>query len=91
MKQVNVTAQLLAPVAIKRDRQSEHSGSVRSVAGTLVRGAFAAIYLQQHGQADHTFGRLFLDQASCRFGPLDPGPHRLLRPGPQTPGQLSHL
>ena len=74
VKKVPVTAKLLAPVAIKRDRQSERSESVRSVAGTLVRGALAAIYLQHHGQVDDTFRRLFLNEATCRFGPLDPGP-----------------
>ena len=74
MKKVQITAKLLAPVAIKRDRQSERSESVRSVAGTLVRGALATIYLQQHGEVDDTFRNLFLNEASCRFGPLDPGP-----------------
>ena len=74
MKKVSLTAKLLAPVAIKRDRQSERSESVRSVAGTLVRGALASLYLQQHGKADDTFKHLFLDEESCRFGPLDPGP-----------------
>ena len=74
MKNVPVTAQLLAPVAIKCDRQSERSESVRSVSGTLVRGALASIYLQHHGQVDDIFRRLFLDEATCRFGPLDPGP-----------------
>ncbi len=74
MNKVPVTAKLLAPVAIKRDRQSERSESVRSVAGTLVRGALASLYLQRHGQADDDFNRLFLNEASCRFGPLDPGP-----------------
>ncbi len=69
---VPVTAKLLAPVAIKRDRQSERSESVRSVAGTAVRGALAAIYLQHHGQVDATFHRLFLNEEACRFGPLDP-------------------
>ena len=74
MKTVSVTARLLAPLAIRRDRQSERSESARSVAGTLVRGAFASIYLQRHGQTDDTFERLFLNDAACRFGPLDPGP-----------------
>ena len=73
MKRVHVTAKLLAPVAIKRDRQSERSESVRSVSGTLVRGALASIYLQRH-QVDDIFKHLFLNEASCRFGPLDPGP-----------------
>ncbi len=74
MKRVRVTAKLLAPVAIKRDRQSERSESVRSVSGTLVRGALASLYLQQYGQVDDTFKHLFLSEGSCRFGPLDPGP-----------------
>ena len=47
---------------------------MHSIAGTLVRGALASIYLQQHGEADGAFHRLFLDEAACRFGPLDPGP-----------------
>ena len=74
MKHVPVSAQILAPVVIRRDRQSERSESVRSVAGTLVRGALASIYLQQRGQTDDEFHHLFLDEAACRFGPLDPGP-----------------
>ena len=74
MKKVLVTAKLLAPVAIKRDRQSELSGSVRSLTGTAVRGALASVYLQQHGKANDTFKHLFLDEGACRFGPLDPGP-----------------
>ena len=75
VRRVPITARLLAPVAIKRDRQSERSASVRSVAGTLVRGALATLYLQQHGQADALFGRVFLNEAKCRFGPLDPEQH----------------
>ena len=75
MKKAPITAKLLAPVAIKRDRQSERSEGVRSIAGTVVRGALAAIYLQHHGQVDNTFSHLFLNDASCRFGPLDPGPN----------------
>lgn len=74
MKKVPVFAKLLAPVAIKRDRQSERSESSRFVAGTLLRGALASIYLQQHEQADSKFELLFLNEAVCRFGPLDPSP-----------------
>lgn len=74
MTQVRVLARLLAPVVIKRDRQSERSAGVRSASGTVVRGALASSYLQQHGRADDTFNRLFLNEAACRFGPLDPGP-----------------
>ena len=43
MKKIPITAKLLAPVAIKRDRQSERSGSVRSLTGTSVRGALASV------------------------------------------------
>ena len=74
MKNVLITAKLFAPIALKRDRQSDRSGSVRSVTGTAVRGALASLYLQQHGKADDAFNRLFLNEATCRFGPLDPGP-----------------
>ena len=74
MTQVRVHARLLAPVVIKRDRQSERSAGVRSAPGTVLRGALASSYLQQHGQVDDVFKRLFLNEAACRFGPLDPGP-----------------
>ncbi len=74
MKEVRVRAQLLAPIAIKRDRQSERSEGVPSVAGTLVRGALASLYLQRHERPDGDFAHLFLNESTCRFGPLDPGP-----------------
>ena len=79
MKKVTVTAKLLAPVALKRNRQAERTANVRSVSGTRVRGALAALYLQHHGQVDATFTRLFLDETACRFGPLDPGPNQFPR------------
>lgn len=72
MKSVAVTARLLAPLAIRRDRQSERSGSAGSVAGTLVRGAFASLYRLRHRRTDEAFERVFLNDAACRFGPLDP-------------------
>ena len=78
MKKVTVTAKLLAPVALKRDRQSERAASVCSISGTQVRGALAALYLQNHGHVDATFTRLFLDETACRFGPLDPGPYHAM-------------
>ncbi len=74
MKTIPITAKLLSPLALRRDRQSDRSRSDRSVTGTAVRGALAALYLQHHGQTDHTFNHLFLNEAACRFGPLDPGP-----------------
>ena len=74
MNKVIVTAKLHGPVAIKRERQSERSGGARSIAGTQVRGALAALYLQGGTADDGTFKHLFLDESACRFGPLDPGP-----------------
>ena len=69
-----VAAKLLAPVVIRRDRQSQRSATARSVSGTIVRGALASIYLQQWGEPDETFSHVFLDESVCRFHPLDPGP-----------------
>ena len=74
MRTHSVTARLLAPLVIRRDRQSERSTGVTSVSGTLVRGALAFIYLQQCEEPDDDFRHLFLDESACRFGPLDPGP-----------------
>ncbi len=75
MKVYRLTAQLLAPLAMKRERQSDRSETVRSLPGTTLRGALAKAYLEQGGKADETFHMLFLDETQCRFGPLDPGPH----------------
>lgn len=75
MKTYRLEAKLLGPLALKRDRQSERSETLRYVPGTTVRGALANTYLQQHGEADETFRCLFLDESHCRFGPLDPGQH----------------
>ena len=72
MKRYTVTARLLSPLVVKRDRQSERSGGVSTISGTMVRGALAQTYLRSQGAADATFRRLFLDEGSCRFGPLDP-------------------
>ena len=74
MRMHSVTAKLLAPLVIRRDRQSERSAGVRSVSGTLVRGALASIYLQHSEEPDDNFRHLFLNESTCRFGPLDPGP-----------------
>ena len=74
MNKVHVTARLLSPVAIKRNRHSERSESARSISGTQVRGALANLYLQHHGQTDDVFNDLFLNEMACRFGPLNPGP-----------------
>jgi CRISPR-associated Csx10 family RAMP protein len=73
VKKIGITAKLLSPVVIKSDWKSEHSEGGRYITGTAVRGALATIYLQYHGQVDETFSRLFLNEDSCRFGPLDPG------------------
>ena len=55
MTKVRVHARLLAPLVIKRDRQSERSAGVRSASGTVVRGALASSYLQRYGRADEAF------------------------------------
>ena len=55
MRKVPLTAKLLAPVALKRDRQSERSASERFVSGTSLRGALASVYLQQYGEVDDNF------------------------------------
>jgi len=72
MKRYRVEARLESPLVVRRERQSQRSEGVQSIAGTLLRGAFAQAYLQCYGHADATFRRLFLDEEACRFGPLDP-------------------
>jgi CRISPR-associated protein Csx10 len=79
MKTFKVTATLEAPLAIKRDRQSDRSGTAAAVGGSVVRGALARTYLDQRGVADETFQRIFLDETACRFGPLDPAGELLPR------------
>lgn len=76
MNTYRIDAQLLAPLAVKRNRQSQRSNTARSVSGSMLRGALASLYLQQCGIADETFRRLFLDESACRFSPLDPAPNR---------------
>lgn len=72
MNRYPVRAMLESPLVIRRERQSQRSEGVQYISGTLVRGAFAQAYLQCYGHPDSMFGRLFLDEESCRFGPLDP-------------------
>ena len=73
MKNHRVRAILCSPIVARRDRQSQRSQSVSFISGTMLRGALARLYLDQHGVADETFQRLFVDESACRFGPLDPG------------------
>ena len=73
MKKIGITAKLLSPVVIKSDWKSEHAEGGRYITGTVLRGALATLYLQHNGQVDETFSSLFLNEGSCRFGPLDPG------------------
>lgn len=72
MNRYGLKATLESPLVIRRERQSQRSEGTRSIAGTLLRGALAQAYLQQYGRPDAPFERLFLDEQSCRFGPLDP-------------------
>jgi CRISPR-associated protein Csx10 len=68
-----VEATLLSPLVIRRERQSSRSdGAAQHVAGTLLRGAFARVYLDRFGKPDDTFRHVFQDEDACRFGPLDP-------------------
>jgi CRISPR-associated Csx10 family RAMP protein len=69
-----IRATLQTPLVVRRQRQSQRSEGVAYFPGTLLRGAVAQLYLQQHGKADTNFRRLFLDERFCRFGPLDPAP-----------------
>ena len=75
MKRLPLTAILESPLAIKRNRQSDRSPSAAYVPGSTLRGALADLHLQQHGEPDDTFRRLFLDEVACRFSHLDPAPH----------------
>jgi CRISPR-associated Csx10 family RAMP protein len=73
MKVYPIHAILKSPLAVRRDRQSNRSHAADAVVGTVLRGALAHLYLEQKGDADETFQRLFLDDSTCRFPPLDPG------------------
>ncbi len=74
MNRYLVEATLLSPLVIRRERQSSRSdGAAQHVAGTLLRGAFARVYLDRFGKPDDTFRHVFQNEDACRFGPLDPG------------------
>lgn len=73
MNRHRLTASLLSPLVVRKERQSQRSEGVSSLPGTLVRGALARLYLEQRGEADALFHRLFVDEQTCRYGPLDPG------------------
>jgi CRISPR-associated protein Csx10 len=72
MKRYRIKASLESPLVIRRERQSQRSEGAQSISGTLLRGALARAYLQNHGEVDATFQLLFLNENACRFGPLDP-------------------
>jgi CRISPR-associated Csx10 family RAMP protein len=74
MNRYPVTATLISPLVIRRNRQSERSEGVSSVSGTVVRGGLAHAYLQWRGEPDQRFLEVFDDESRCRFGPLDPAP-----------------
>jgi CRISPR-associated Csx10 family RAMP protein len=73
MNRHRLTATLLSPLVVRKERQSQRSEGVSSLPGTLVRGALARLYLEQRGEADKVFQQLFVDEQTCRYGPLDPG------------------
>lgn len=68
-----IEAEVLSPLVLRRERQSQRSEGADHIAGTQVRGAFARAYLWQRGKVDATFRRLFDEATGVRFGPLDPG------------------
>jgi len=72
MKRYAMTAILESPLVVRKERHSQRSEGVDSLSGTLLRGALAQVYLQQHGSADPTFAELFVDEDMARYGPLDP-------------------
>lgn len=72
MKRYRLRASPRSPLIVRRERQSQRSEGTRWLSGTLLRGALARLYLEQRGEADERFRRLFLDEDACRFGPLDP-------------------
>jgi CRISPR-associated Csx10 family RAMP protein len=73
MNRYRLTARLLSPLVVRKERQSQRSEGASSLSGTLVRGALARLYLEQYGSADQRFRELFVEEEGCRFGPLDPG------------------
>src|ERR1700736_6794557 len=73
MNRYRLTATLESPLVVRKERQSQRSEGVSHLPGTLVRGALARMYLEQRGEADAVFHRLFVDEQTCRYGPLDPG------------------
>lgn len=72
MKRYRLEAELESPLVIRRERQSSRSEGAQSISGTLLRGALAQAWLHRYGSPDANFARLFLDEQSCRYGPLDP-------------------
>ena len=75
MKRYRVTATLQSPLVLRKERQSQRSKGADSISGTLLRGALAQAYLYRYGSADAGFRRLFLEEDTCRYGPLTPAEH----------------
>jgi hypothetical protein len=59
MKRYRVEARLESPLVIRRERQSSRSEGTQYIPGTLVRGAFAQAYLQNHGSTDENSDGFF--------------------------------
>jgi hypothetical protein len=71
VKRYRVEAELESPLVIRRERQSSRSEGAETISGTLLRGAFARVWLQRHGAPNASFDRLFLDEPRrfpCRRG-----------------------
>ncbi|MCP4351101.1 MAG: CRISPR-associated RAMP protein Csx10 [Desulfobacterales bacterium] len=66
MKSYRIKAELLAPLVIRQNRQSNASQGVSYLPGSTFRGALAAKYLRMKGgPEDEKFRILFLDHPVC--------------------------
>lgn len=70
MKCRDLSVQLLSPISILAERQSQFSGCLDYIPGSTLRGALAQRYLDVYGK-DALFDDIFLDE-SCRFSDLLP-------------------
>ncbi|MBI2566884.1 MAG: hypothetical protein HYV63_07635 [Candidatus Schekmanbacteria bacterium] len=69
-------AELLAPLVLKGNRQSQRSDCLDCIPGTTLRGALAGAYLRFGGTpAEAAFRRLFLDAQQARWATLRTGLH----------------
>lgn len=70
MESKRLSAQLLSPLSISSERQSQFSACLDYIPGSTMRGALAQRYLDVYGQ-DGLFKEIFLNE-NCRFSDLLP-------------------